>query len=144
VAARIVVRATADAAASDAFLRDIRLVDARGDLVAHRVGPPVALSATAFATDLLPNYPNPFNPETWIPFTLSADSAVTIRIYGVDGAPIRVLDLGFVAGGDHRPRSAAAYWDGRNDLGERVASGVYFYELEAGDYREMRRLVVVK
>ncbi|MBT5709977.1 hypothetical protein HOI71_02955, partial [Candidatus Poribacteria bacterium] len=144
VAARIVVRAAEDAAASEAFLRDIRLVDTRGDLVAHRVGPPVALAQSAFATDLLPNYPNPFNPETWIPFTLSADSAVTVRIYGVDGAPIRVLDLGFVESGDHRRREAAAYWDGRNDLGERVASGVYFYELEAGDYREMRRLVVLK
>ena len=144
VAARVVVRVAGDAPTGDVFLRDVRLVDTRGALVAHRVGPPAALGQSAYVTDLLPNYPNPFNPETWIPFTLAADSAVTIRIYGPDGAAIRTLNLGLVEGGDHRPRGAAAYWNGRNELGERVASGVYFYELEAGDYREMRRLVIVK
>jgi len=144
VAARITLRTTGAADLAEASLREIRLVDADGGLVAHRVGPPVALALSGYKTDLLPNYPNPFNPETWIPFTLAADSAVTIRIYGVDGAPIRTLELGFIEGGDHRPRAAAAYWDGRNELGERVASGVYFYELEAGKFRAMRRLVVLK
>ncbi len=144
VAARLTLRATGAAAVAEASFREIRLVDAEGGLLAHRAGPPVALALSGYTTDLLPNYPNPFNPETWIPFTLAADSAVTIRIYGVNGAPIRTLDLGYVESGDHRPRAAAAYWDGRNELGERVASGVYFYELEAGEYREMRRLVVLK
>ncbi|MEO2006338.1 MAG: FlgD immunoglobulin-like domain containing protein, partial [Candidatus Poribacteria bacterium] len=144
VAARIVVRVGADAPTGDVYLRDIKLVDARGALVAHRVGPPAGLSQAAYVTDLLPNYPNPFNPDTWIPFTLADDSVVTIRIYGSTGATVRTLELGLVEGGDHRPRGGAAYWDGRNELGERVASGVYFYELEAGAFREMRRLVIVK
>jgi hypothetical protein len=93
---------------------------------------------------LMPNYPNPFNPETWIPFELSQDGDVTVRIYGLDGDVVRTLDLGYQPMGEYRARHSAAYWDGRNDIGERVASGLYVYELTAGDRRAVRRMVISK
>ena len=93
---------------------------------------------------LLPNYPNPFNPETWIPFELAADARVTIGIYDLLGGRVRTLDVGARPMGEHRSRDKAAYWDGRNARGERVASGVHVYELTAGDTRAVRRMVVRK
>ena len=93
---------------------------------------------------LMPNFPNPFNPETWIPFELEADSEVSIHIYGMDGTQVRALDLGSRAMGVYADTERAAYWDGRNDLGEAVASGAYVYELRAGWRRETRRMVVLK
>jgi len=95
-------------------------------------------------TRLLANYPNPFNPETWIPFTLAADDDVVIHVYNVDGLRVRSLSLGYLAAGRYSDRSRAGYWDGRNDAGEAVASGAYVYELRAGGEREMRRMVVRK
>ncbi|MBT5712178.1 T9SS type A sorting domain-containing protein, partial [Candidatus Poribacteria bacterium] len=92
----------------------------------------------------LANYPNPFNPETWIPFDLSEAAEVTVSVYDPRGVVVRRLDLGRLAPGAYRRRSAAAYWDGRNDFGERVSSGMYMYELRAGASRQMRRMVVRK
>ena len=85
---------------------------------------------------LLANYPNPFNPETWIPYQLSSPSDVTVRIYAVDGSLVRSLSLGHKPVGTYQTRSRAAYWDGRNQIGEPVASGVYFYTLTAGDFTD--------
>ena len=93
---------------------------------------------------LLQNYPNPFNPETWIPYQLSEDSAVSISIYDTTGRLVRTLSLGFQSAGFYNSRSQAAYWDGRNELGERVASGVYFYQLTTPTFQQTRRLVIVK
>ena len=105
----------------------------------------VALSWVApERTRLLPNYPNPFNPETWIPFELTAAADVAVRIYGGDGAVVRSFDLGHRAAGYYTGRGEAAYWDGRNSSGEAVASGVYVYELRAGDYHAIRRMLVLK
>ena len=124
-------------------LRDIRFTDRKGELLPYRiVAPPVV--DQRFRTALLPNYPNPFNPETWIPFSLSQASETTLRIYDIDGQVIRTLELGAREAGSYASRERAAYWDGRNDLGEKVASGVYFYELSADAYREIRRMVILK
>jgi hypothetical protein len=97
-----------------------------------------------FANRLMANYPNPFNPETWIPFELSDAADVTVRIYGLDGGLVRALELGRRAVGEYVGRDDAAYWDGKNARGESVASGVYVYELTAGDYHAVRRMVVRK
>jgi hypothetical protein len=103
-----------------------------------------AFHVEPFQTRLMTNYPNPFNPETWIPFELSQDADVSVRIYGLDGSIVRTLDLGYQPMGEYRARESAAYWDGRNDVGERVASGVYVYELRAGDQRDVKRMVISK
>ena len=93
---------------------------------------------------LLQNYPNPFNPETWMPYQLAEDSPVSVSIYDTTGKLIRALPLGYQSGGFYYSRGGAAYWDGRNETGETVASGVYFYQLRAGDYTELRRMVILK
>ena len=95
-------------------------------------------------TALLPNYPNPFNPETWIPYHLANPSEVTITIYDMRGAIVRQLNLGPQHEGYYTSRSRATYWDGRNTVGERVASGVYFYTLTAGDFTATRKLLIRK
>ena len=95
-------------------------------------------------TKLLPNYPNPFNPETWIPYQLTEAARVQIRIYDVVGHLVRELDLGTKLAGSYLSKPQAAYWDGGNDMGEAVSSGVYFYTLEAGDYRRTRRMIVAR
>ena len=95
-------------------------------------------------TTLLQNYPNPFNPETWIPYQLSGDSPVSVSIYDRTGVLVRTLSLGIQSAGFYNSRDRAAYWDGRNEGGESVASGVYFYRLRAGDYTASRRMVIVK
>ena len=95
-------------------------------------------------TALLQNYPNPFNPETWIPYILAKDSAVTIHIYTVDGQLVRTLTLGYKKQGAYLFRTQAAYWDGNNDSGEAVGSGVYFYELRAGGFSATQKMVVAK
>ena len=95
-------------------------------------------------TALLVNYPNPFNPETWIPYQLSEASDVTVTIYAVDGSLIRTLALGHQPAGLYQRKSRAAYWDGRNAFGERVASGLYFYTLTAGDFTATRKMLIRK
>ena len=95
-------------------------------------------------TVLLQNYPNPFNPETWIPYQLSESATVTITIYDVAGNVVRSLDLGHQAQGFYRSRSQAAHWDGRNNLGETVASGIYFYHIQAGEFSATRRMLILK
>ena len=93
---------------------------------------------------LLQNYPNPFNPETWIPYQLSEDSLVSVSIYDTTGQLVRNLSLGFQSAGFYNSQARAAYWDGRNALGERVASGIYFYQLTTASFQQTRRLVIVK
>ena len=95
-------------------------------------------------TTLLANYPNPFNPETWIPYQLAESTEVTLHIYSVKGALVRTLALGHQAAGMYQSKSRAAYWDGRNAQGEKVASGIYFYTLSAGDFSATRKLLIRK
>ena len=102
------------------------------------------LALTPKETALLANYPNPFNPETWIPYQLATPADVTVHIYGINGTLVRRLLLGHQAIGTYQSRSRAAYWDGRNELGEPVASGIYFYTLTAGDFTATRRMLIRK
>ena len=93
-------------------------------------------------TVLLPNYPNPFNPETWIPYTLSASTNVIIEIHTANGSLVRRLNIGHQPAGFYVNKTSAAYWDGRNMMGEPVASGLYFYSLIAGDYAETKKMLI--
>ena len=95
-------------------------------------------------TKLLPNYPNPFNPETWIPYQLANPGEVEITIYDTRGSVIRRLDLGHQRQGYYASRGRAAYWDGRNTVGERVASGIYFYQFQADNVSLLQKLVILK
>ncbi|MDE0425577.1 MAG: C39 family peptidase [Candidatus Poribacteria bacterium] len=123
-----------------------------GDLISsivtiwYKPGPPAApvLPLPPGTTVLLPNYPNPFNPETWIPYHLAKPADVTLTIYAIDGKVVRHLDLGHQAAGFYQSKSRAAHWDGRNDVGERVASGIYFYTLTAGEFAATQKMLIVK
>ena len=104
-------------------------------------------------TALLLNYPNPFNPETWIPYQLAEPVYVTLTIYDIQGRAVRTLDLGHQGAGIYQNKSRAAYWDGKNSVGEPVASGVYFYTLStestrdsvtAGDFTATRKMLIRK
>jgi len=128
------------------WLRELRNADdgspqhARAIAVLEQLLSMVAPTRTA----LLPVYPNPFNPETWVPFDLRDEANVTVSIYDASGNRVRRIDLGQRPPGAYRTRDKAAYWDGRTDTGEVTASGVYFVELTAGSYREARRIVMLK
>ena len=95
-------------------------------------------------TVLLANYPNPFNPETWIPYRLAKAADVTLTIYATNGQPVRSLALGHQRAGNYVNRTQAAYWDGKNAFGESVASGLYFYTLTADDFSATRRMLIAK
>ncbi len=95
-------------------------------------------------TQLLANYPNPFNPETWIPYRLAEDAFVTLTIYDQNGHVVRTIDVGHQSAAVYENRSKAIYWDGRNEAGETMASGVYFYHLSAGDYSATRKMLILK
>ncbi|MDE0014481.1 MAG: T9SS type A sorting domain-containing protein, partial [Candidatus Poribacteria bacterium] len=95
-------------------------------------------------TALLPNFPNPFNPETWIPYQLAEPADVSLSIYDVKGLLVRKLRLGHQPAGVYQSKVRAAYWDGRNKLGELVASGVYFYTLTAGNFTSTRKMLILK
>ena len=95
-------------------------------------------------TALLPNYPNPFNPETWIPYQLAEPAEVSISIYAADGKLVWTLNLGYQLVGIYASRSRAAYWDGNNELGEPVASGIYFYTLTASEFTSTRKMLIMK
>ena len=95
-------------------------------------------------TALLPNYPNPFNPETWIPYQLAEPAEVLLTIYAVNGMLIRTLALGHQPIGIYQDKKRAMYWNGENEIGESVASGVYFYTLTAGDFTATRKMLIIK
>jgi hypothetical protein len=131
---------------SGAYVADpVRLVITEDDIIngsllkANLVMKPVPKE-----TALLKNYPNPFNPETWIPFLLSDESDVVVRIYDSVGRVIRTVDLGHLRAGYYVDRDRSVYWDGRNEHGEQVASGVYFYQIQAGSFAEVKRMVLLK
>ena len=105
---------------------------------------PMRTDYIPLTNELLPNYPNPSNPETWIPYQLANDADVQISIYDVKGVLVRQLDLGYQRAGYYTDRNRSAYWDGRNERGELVVSGAYFYRLKAGDYHSTKKLLILK
>ena len=106
-----------------------------GELVAYEI---------PARTELLGNYPNPFNPETWIPYRLAEDADVTLAIYDLSGSIVRRLNVGHRIAAVYESRDKAIYWDGKTEFGERVASGIYFYHLSAGDFRATRKMLIQK
>ena len=134
------------APASPVQLVSVQLADSRTraipvDLVAEQVS---MMELFPDKPMLMQNYPNPFNPETWIPYQLSTDSEVVLSIYDANGEPVRRFDLGYQHVGTYSTRGRAIYWDGRNNVGETVSSGVYFYHLSAGDYSQTQKMVILK
>ena len=145
-AAHAQVPETLTAVEVQGWLTDARALEVR-DAITKRgfvVLEQLLVSLTPTETELLANYPNPFNPETWIPYRLAEDAFVTLTIYDGSGRVVRTLDVGHRIASAYENRSKAIYWDGRNGLGEQVASGVYFYHLSAGDYSATRKMLVVK
>ena len=109
---------------------------------------PSGLAVTTFGgikrSALFQNFPNPFNPETWMPYRLETDAPVTFHIYDVQGQLIRKLNLGVQKAGSHLNRDSAAYWDGQDQIGQTVSSGIYFYALQAETFRATRRMLILK
>ena len=134
------------AALAEEWLTAAHLADDGSDVFRHGIAVLEHLinTATPTQTVLLPNYPNPFNPETWIPYDLAQDADVHIHIYNLRGESIRQLSLGFQTAGTYRTQSRAAYWDGRNATGEPVATGIYFYTLKAGQFKATRQMAILK
>ena len=128
------------------WLTEARLADDGSEVFRQGITALERLINTTVPTEtvLLPNYPNPFNPETWIPYDLARDADVRIHIYNLKGQSIRQLKVGFQTAGTYRTRSRAAYWDGRNAAGEPSASGIYFYTLQAGGFKTTRQMVIIK
>ena len=128
------------------WLTEARLVDDGSNTFRQGIATLEHLINTTIPTEnaLLSNYPNPFNPETWIPYDLAQDADVHIHIYNLKGQSIRQLTIGFQAAGTYRTQSRAAYWDGRNAVGEPVASGLYFYTFQAGRFKATRQMVILK
>ena len=143
---RVIVPANLRYATVEGWIDQARVED-DGSLVFHQGIAKLEYLLTLIVpakTALLHNYPNPFNPETWIPYHLSEPAEVTLTIYSIDGRVVRRLDLGHQAAGYYQGKSRAAYWDGRNNVGERVASGIYFYTLTTGDFAATKKLLIRK
>ena len=140
-----VIEIKADSGDARLGVRPVQYVVTAEDVLRNSVSLPDLVTYEIPAlTELLANYPNPFNPETWIPFRLAKDANVTLSIYGTYGSLVRTIDIGFTPAAVYEGRSDAIYWDGRNDFGEQVASGIYFYHLTAGDFSATRKMVIVK
>ena len=140
------VEANSDAATIEAWIVQARLEDDGSLVFKQGIENLETLLASLIPkeTVLLANYPNPFNPETWIPYQLAESAEVILTIYDMNGQLVRRLSVGHQAAGIYKNRSRAMYWDGRNQLGEFVASGLYFYTLTAGEFSATRRMLILK
>ncbi len=135
-----------DSAAIEAWIALARLQDDGSIAFRQAIANLEVLLASMIPSEtaLLPNYPNPFNPETWIPYQLAVPAEVTLTIYDMNGGTVRRLEVAHQAAGTYQNRSRAAYWDGRNQRGESVASGLYFYTLKAGEFTATRKMLIRK
>ena len=146
-AAPTVATGSVDPATIEAWIAGARLADDGSIAFRQGIANLESLLASLFIpqeTALLANYPNPFNPETWIPYQLAAPAEVALTIFDMNGGMVRRLEMGHQAAGLYQIRSRAAYWDGRNQRGESVASGLYFYTLRTGDFTATRKMLVQK
>ena len=146
-AAPAIATGRADAATIEAWIAQARLVDDGTIVFRQGIANLQNLLASLIIpqeTALLANYPNPFNPETWIPYQLAVPAEVALTIYDMSGAAVRRLAIGHQAAGMYQSRNRAAYWDGRNGRGESVASGLYFYTLRAGEFTATRKMLIRK
>ncbi len=145
-AAPVVAAENIDAAMIEAWIAQARLEDDGSHPFKQGIKNLQKLLASLIPeeTALLANYPNPFNPETWMPYQLAESAEVTLTIYDINGEMVRRLPVGHQAAGMYQSRSRAAYWDGRNQLGEFVVSGLYFYTLAAGEFTATRRMLILK
>jgi len=128
-------------------ISDIKLVSSDYNLIPIRITNPIKLHIKPKPpkqSALLQNYPNPFNPETWIPYQLTEADDVKIHIYDVSGRLVRILDLGYKDAGYYQDKASAVYWDGKNEAGEKSASGVYFYSIKAGNYTATRKMLLME
>ena len=126
-------------------VQPLRYIVTAEDVKRYRIElPELIVQEIPAETELLRNYPNPFNPETWIPYRLAEDAFVILTIYDGSGRAVRTLDVGHQVAAAYESRSKAIYWDGRNEVGERVASGVYFYHLSADNYSATRKMLILK
>ena len=129
---------------SNSGYRLVKSEDLPLEVIPAIAGAPNAPAQVPKVTAFLPNYPNPFNPETWIPYQLAKPSDVTLTIYNMKGNIVRQLALGHKPAGFYQSRTRAAYWDGRNGLGEKVATGVYFCTFKAGEFTATRKMLILK
>ena len=128
------------------YLEDIDIAGERSksQIIKVVVPPTKPVLPIPKAFRLLQNYPNPFNPETWLPYELSANVPVTIRIYNLKGQLVRQLEVGKQEAGSYLDKKKAAYWDGKNQFGQSVSSGLYFYTLKAGVFQATRKMVILR
>ena len=146
-AAPAVATGRVDAATIEAWIAGARLADDGSIAFRQGIANLESLLASLIipqATALLANYPNPFNPETWIPYQLAVPAEVTLTIYDMTGSTVRHLEVGHQPAGVYQNRSRALYWDGRNGRGESVASGLYFYTLRTGEFTATRKMLIRK
>jgi hypothetical protein len=140
-----ILELTVQGAAKQNRYEPLRHVVSTTDVSAGRIRlPELRIYQIPVETKLLQNYPNPFNPETWIPFQLAEDAVVNLHIYDVTGAVVRTIAVGHRLAGVYQSKDRAIYWDGRNDFGERVANGIFFFSLTANTFTATRKLLIVK
>lgn len=120
----------------------LNLVDAEGSRWSQSLPLTVQARPVPEHSQLLASFPNPCNPDTWIPYQLQQASDVRVCVYDLRGHLVRELHLGYRDAGWYTARDQAAHWDGRNQLGESVSSGVYLVQLQAGEFTAMRKLLV--
>jgi len=148
------LKSDVDLALESVDLQNLRFVNTRGQLIPVEIDPQIQIQFEGedepYRYALEQNYPNPFNPETWLPYQLAEPSSVTFWIYNAKGQPVRQLQIGYQPAGIYLGRDRAAYWDGKNDLGESVASGIYYYQIQANatpnstSWKQIRKMLLLK
>jgi hypothetical protein len=148
------LKSDVDLALESVDLQNLRFVTTKGQLIPVEINPLIQIQFEGedepYRYALEQNYPNPFNPETWLPYQLAESSSVTFWIYNAKGQPVRQLKIGYQPAGTYLGRDRAAYWDGKNDLGESVASGIYYYQIQADiapnstSWKQIRKMLLLK